>query len=213
MIVNENGDTLLTIWEISEKWADENLSIAAETLAVSFARQVVSDDFSIEMYRLDGQATTVFEMSFDWFAKGETARLTHDEILQTAKNTMLSIVGFHQLCGDLGFTQWCNQNGLRRPSFIEEADSDSERDTADDITDGNILPVRGGYSRSKLRGAYKDRVKSWPGDKRHPSQEADIEWAREKFGSSVDRESMRVLRRDYAPDEWSRAGAPKKSRG
>jgi hypothetical protein len=68
-------------------------------------------------------------------------------------------------------------------------------------------------SKRAVQNWYEARVQNWPEDLEHPSMEDDLKEAKDKFPQNhVTRESIRALRREFAPPTWTSSGR-RKSRG
>ncbi|MCR4376537.1 MAG: hypothetical protein NUV50_00390 [Rhodospirillales bacterium] len=63
---------------------------------------------------------------------------------------------------------------------------------------------------AEILKAYKERIKNWPKDQKHPSEIDDCAWGKENY--ELNRERIRKLRRDHAPEKWTKKGRPKKTR-
>ena len=65
-------------------------------------------------------------------------------------------------------------------------------------------------SDASLRRWYVDRIGAWPRTQKHPSADRDLEDARRAFPQNrVNRESVRLLRAELAPKDWTRFGRRK----
>jgi hypothetical protein len=62
----------------------------------------------------------------------------------------------------------------------------------------------GSFSEAKLRDWYQKRAATWPMDRRSPSRDEDWTAAREVLGDGVPRDMVRRVRRDLAPEQWTR---------
>jgi hypothetical protein len=74
-------------------------------------------------------------------------------------------------------------------------------------TDGPAVPVR--FSVELLRSEYRIRVARWESAEaryRPPSLQNDLKWAASRFGQEVARPMLREVRKDLAPESWSKPG-------
>jgi hypothetical protein len=75
---------------------------------------------------------------------------------------------------------------------------------ATEATDASVVQKR--YSPAELRRWYSGWVLSNLANGSEPSRDADLEAARKQFGERVHRPTLRALRKELAPSEWTSHG-------
>jgi len=87
-------------------------------------------------------------------------------------------------------------------------------DVFSDLVPGAIRTQPRAEIDQKVKGWYRDRVANWPVDQKPPSEAEDVKAASDSDefrGVPKLRAFVRLARKDYAPDDWKKAG-PRPSR-
>lgn len=118
-----------------------------------------------------------------------------------------------------GYVELEKNNGdmTVRPLFITESDLEdiilsvpSAKQQENDVTGNKVSPTSQRFSQKKVTNWYKSYVERMHSNREKSSRDEDLDAVRKEFDIKIPRDFMRGLRRQYAPEEWTAKGAPKR---